>query len=264
MSHGNVVTGARKTCLADAVAMAMDVDNDPVREFIGVDYTWRRADQCVQTFQPGWALVSANKSLKQPGGLELTLLKMTLGKYVLMMSYSQDDIKYYHCAFFDSGYEWKIETHDQGWVTGRGVLKDNQADVGVHLTEDVDRESTASARAFFQGPYKIAMRIESVYLMTKVVNDDEKASCDRNDNDGRSYESDSSDDDDDDDSNQGESSDEDDDDDSSYEYFHSSSSSGECCNCSNRGPKGLPCDGPGCEDSGGTFQGKWVAFPKVE
>ena len=41
---------------------AMDIDNDQIREFIGVDYTWRRDDQCVQTFQPGLALVSALSS----------------------------------------------------------------------------------------------------------------------------------------------------------------------------------------------------------
>jgi hypothetical protein len=31
------------------------------------------------------------------------------------------------------------------------VLKDNQADVGIHYSEDVDRESVASIRGFFPG-----------------------------------------------------------------------------------------------------------------
>ena len=43
-------------------------------------------------------------------------------------------------------------------LSGRGVLKDNQADVSVHLAEESDRASTEEARAFFQTPYKVATR----------------------------------------------------------------------------------------------------------
>jgi len=177
-SHGHVVTGSRTTCLADAVAMAMQIPNGPVRVFMGEQYTWSRANECVKCFQPGWSLVSANQSLQQPGGLELTLLKQSLGKYIMMMTYFQDGIKRYHCAFFDAGEKWKREYHVKGWLFGHGVLKDNQADVGIHYSEDVDRESVASARGFFQGPYKLPMRIESVWLMSK----DKKSNHDRNDN----------------------------------------------------------------------------------
>ena len=46
---------------------------------------------------------------------------------------------------------------------GRGVLKDNQSDVPVHLAMDSDRASTEAARAFFQEPYACPMRIEAVY-----------------------------------------------------------------------------------------------------
>ena len=165
--------------------MALQIPNGPVRVFMGEQYTWSQANECVKSFQPGWSLVSANQSLQQPGGLELTLLKQALGKYIMMMTYFEDGIKLYHCAFFDAGEKWKREYHVKGWLFGHGVLKDNQADVGIHYSEDVDRESVASARGFFQGPYKVPMRIESVWLMSKVVEDDENSNHDRNDNEAR-------------------------------------------------------------------------------
>ena len=48
-------------------------------------------------------------------------------------------------------------------MRGRGVLKDNQANVLPYLAEPSDGESKEAARAFFQEPYKVPMRIEAVY-----------------------------------------------------------------------------------------------------
>jgi hypothetical protein len=55
----------------------------------------------------------------------------------------------------------------RGWIGGRDVLKDNQADVLVHLAEASDKESKVKARAFFQFPYKKTMRIELVHELVQ-------------------------------------------------------------------------------------------------
>ena len=49
-----------------------------------------------------------------------------------------------------------------GWIGGRGVLKDNQTDVLVHLAEASDANNKLAARAFFQFPYDSTIRIETV------------------------------------------------------------------------------------------------------
>ena len=63
--------------------------------------------------------------------------------------------------FYDAGYEW-----EDAKLHGRGVLKDNQCDVAVHLAMESDRESKEAARAFLQAPYKMSMRLEAIYELT--------------------------------------------------------------------------------------------------
>jgi hypothetical protein len=79
------------------------------------------------------------------------------------MRYEDEGGQKYHCAFFGSGIEWRREDIELGWLSGRGVLKDNQADVAVHLAVAADRENKEAARAFFAAPYKERMRICAVY-----------------------------------------------------------------------------------------------------
>ena len=76
-----------------------------------------------------------------------------------------ESIKRYHCALFDAGHIWKRETVERGWIVGRGVLKDNQTDVLVHLAEESDGNNEVSAREFFQSPYKCRVRIEAVHQL---------------------------------------------------------------------------------------------------
>jgi hypothetical protein len=81
------------------------------------------------------------------------------------MSYTHEGEirKRHHCALFDAGHAWKRETVEHVWICGRGVLKDNQTDVLVHLAEASDGNNKLAARSFFQFPYKCTMRIETVY-----------------------------------------------------------------------------------------------------
>jgi hypothetical protein len=95
----------------------------------------------------------------------LALLSVQSGVFILKMSYTPEGetCKRYHYALFDAGHAWKRETVEHGWICGRGVLKDNQTDVLVHLAEASDGNNKLAARSFFQFPYKCTLRIETVY-----------------------------------------------------------------------------------------------------
>ena len=106
--------------------------------------------------------------------------------------------KQYRCAFYGAGLEWVQQAHqDLGIVedlgipttastaslmgalsaqhdalsaqhdelvsSSRGVLKDDRCNVPLRLATDADRASTEAARAFFQEPYVLPMRIDEVY-----------------------------------------------------------------------------------------------------
>ena len=53
--------------------------------------------------------------------------------------------------------------HDELASSSRGVLKDDRCNAPVRLATDADRASTEAARAFFQEPYVLPMRIDEVY-----------------------------------------------------------------------------------------------------
>jgi hypothetical protein len=168
-SHGVLLSGELEDCLADAVAMALGFPQAKVRDFIGLDHTFIRAAECVRELQPGSDLVPVTQSYMKPGGIELALLSAHVGVFILRMSYTHEGetSKQHHCAIFDAGYLWKRETVERGWIEGRGVLKDNQTDVLVHLAEASEGINTVSDRSFFQFPYKCRVRIEAVYELVR-------------------------------------------------------------------------------------------------
>ena len=158
-----LVTSNRKHCLADAIAHGQEVEPQMVREGIGNDHSFARAAAYVDEAFPETALEKASARFMVGGGIELALLNARSGRFVLSMSYTLGGVKRYHCAYFEPSFAWEREDLERGWLSGSGVLKDNQADVAVHLAEAADRASTGAARAFFQAPYAVALRIEAVY-----------------------------------------------------------------------------------------------------
>jgi len=164
-SHGFLLSGNSEDCIADAVAMALGIPQAITRDFIGQDHTFICASACVRKLRPGSDLISASAKCMIAGGVELALLRFKVGLFFLKMSYTPDGEKSkgYHCALFDANLLWERDTVERGVIVGRGVLKDNQTDVLVHLAEKSDRKNQFSARAFFQYPYKCRMRIEAVY-----------------------------------------------------------------------------------------------------
>lgn len=168
-------SGAKKDCLADAIAKITGDSNKAVREFLGEDRSFNRATEYVSTTHPGWVLEDISKSmLEAPGGVAVALLNCDSGKFVLQQMYKIDGEKRYHCAALDMEVEWgpveSIDMKTKAIVVkgGRGILYDNQADVKVHLAELSDREKGA-ARKFFSDPYPNIpdMRITRVYKIVE-------------------------------------------------------------------------------------------------
>ena len=166
-SYDLLLTGDRKHCLADSVAHGLEADQDTVRHGIGEHHSFERATAYVAKAQPDVVLANASASFMNKGGIEMALLNRPTGRLILSMAYMKDDVKLYHCAYFDAGYEWTRETLEGGVVCGRGVLKDNQADVLPCLAEASDSASKEAARAFFQKPYACEMRIKAVYELVQ-------------------------------------------------------------------------------------------------
>lgn len=160
-------SGDATSCLADALAHGLEVDKHSVRAGIGDDHSFARATQYIDEAHPEWALVKSTAAFMLKGGIEKALLHAPVGRLILSVSYRcGDGVKRYHCAFYDAGFEWAHEDPESGaTLCGRGVLKDNQCDVAVHLAMESDRQSTEAARAFFQAPYALPMRIEAVYAL---------------------------------------------------------------------------------------------------
>ena len=161
---GHLVSGGRTECLADAIAHALEADKGVVRNGIGSDHSFKRAVSYIKEAFPEWVLVKNTASFMCKGGPELALLNASTGRFVLSLSYVHNGARQYHCAYFDAGFRWKRDDFQRGApLCGRGVLKDNQSDVPVHLAMDGDRASADTARAFFAAPYASIMRIEAIY-----------------------------------------------------------------------------------------------------
>ena len=88
----------------------------------------------------------------------MALPKRLTGELVLKMSCAHDGVKHHHCAFCDADLKWECR-----WISGRGVLKDNQADVLTYLAKASDASSKEAAHTYFQEPYTCKMRIKAVY-----------------------------------------------------------------------------------------------------
>ena len=145
---GTLITGGQTQCLADALAHALDVDSNEVRRGIGDGSNFLCAMAHVRDHHPNKKLIPACVSFTKPGGIKFALLDRTSGRFLLRMDYEQDNLKHHHFVFFDAGHQWKLEMPD-GWVSGHGVLKDNQVDVKPCFVEASDRANVESARAFF-------------------------------------------------------------------------------------------------------------------
>ena len=165
-----LLSGARKDCLADAVTVITHDDKLTVRTFIGDDCSFDRAVAYIATTHPHLALDDVSDiMLEAPGGVAMALLNRESGKFILQHTYTVNGKKRNHCATFEV-MEWgPVECFDlaTGEVvvkSGRGVFKDNQADVKVHLAEASDCEKCA-ARTFFAKPYPNIrdIRISRVY-----------------------------------------------------------------------------------------------------
>ena len=112
---------------------------------------------------PDQAFVQATASVMAKGCLELGLRSRRRGRFLLSMSYLHNHETFVHCAFFDAGFDWTREMLERGWIRGRGVLKDNQADVLPCLAEASTSITEEAARAFFQKPYAAKMHTLTVY-----------------------------------------------------------------------------------------------------
>ena len=163
--YGELVTGDTEHCLADALTHALGADQQAVRAGIGADHSFARAAAHVKVAHQHVALKNVSTSFMVTGGVEKALLNVPSGRFILSMSYMLDGVKKFHFALFDAGFEWTRDTLEHGWVRGRGLLKDNQADVCVHFALPSDGASKEAARAFFQDPYDVPMRIEAVYTL---------------------------------------------------------------------------------------------------
>ena len=161
--YGSLLDGDLVHCLADAIAHALDVDQNSVRHGIGEDHSFDRAIAYVSESHPDKVLVEATTSVMVKGCIELGLLSRHSGRFILSMSYLHKNETFSHYAFFDAGFEWTRETLERGWIHGRGVLKDNQADVLPSLAEASASITEEAARAFFQKPYVTKMHILTVY-----------------------------------------------------------------------------------------------------
>jgi hypothetical protein len=166
-----LVTGTLEHCLADAIAHGLGVEPTMLREGIGTDHSFERAALCVAESHPGTTLANVTARFMVTGGVELALLNSTTGRFVLSMSYVADGAKRYHCSYFEPGFTWQCDDLQRGRLSGHGVLKDNQADVPVHLALAEDRMSTKAAREFFQEPYSQVLRIEAIYGLVRTEPD---------------------------------------------------------------------------------------------
>ena len=173
-----LVTGSRKDCIADATAMATEDEFKTVRYYFGEDRSFDRAISYVAEAHPDLALDdSSDDFLNVKGGVELALLEADARRFILQQRYTVESegggrVERFHCAFFDAGLAWEKEefqpegdTYVTRVVHGRGVLKDNQADVKVNHVLDSDRESSQTARDFFAElyPSQPDIRITRVY-----------------------------------------------------------------------------------------------------
>jgi hypothetical protein len=170
MQKQQLVSGGRDHCLSDACAMLLDSCHKVARCFFGTDRSFDRAREYVIFCNSEFRLDDVStKMTNTPGGAAFALINSS-GRYVLQFIYTADDEKstpdnprLYHCAMYDGDL-----APTEGEKTYRGVLKDNQSDVGVHFAEDSDRATKEAARAFFAEPYGNRMCIARVYeLVTK-------------------------------------------------------------------------------------------------
>ena len=161
-----LITGQRHDCLADALAYATNDREADVRAFLGDDRSFERAARYVASTHPALALDDvSDELLNAKDGVEHTLLGKRTGSFILQQIYNVNGEKRYHCAFLDAGKPWRREHLELGWLTGHGVLKDNQSDVLVSLVEHSDRSNMKAARDFFHQPYpnQPDIRISRVY-----------------------------------------------------------------------------------------------------
>ena len=164
-------SGARRDCLADALAEATGDANGATRDYLGEDRSLDRARAYVAEVHPTLRLDDASSDfMNSKGGVAWALLSRTQGRFVLQQTYAEAGETKRHCTFFDAGLAWgPVEVFDEHGTrivkAGRGVFKDNQTDVKVHLAEASDRQDKLTARAFFAHPYpgRDDMRIARVY-----------------------------------------------------------------------------------------------------
>jgi hypothetical protein len=165
-----LVSGGRVHCLPDACAMLLNSCHKVARQFFGTDRSFDRAREYTVFINAEFRLADVSAQMNETvGGAAFALIKSS-GRYVLQFVYTADDEKstpdnprLYHCAMYDGDL-----APTEGEKTYRGVLKDNQSDVGVHFAEDSDRATKEAARAFFAEPYGNRMCIARVYeLVTK-------------------------------------------------------------------------------------------------
>ena len=100
--------------LADAIAHALDTDQNSVRHGISEDHSFDRAIAYASKSHPDMVLINATTSVMVNGCIELGLLSRRSGRFILSMSYQHKHETFVHYTLFDAGFEWKRETLERG------------------------------------------------------------------------------------------------------------------------------------------------------
>ena len=158
---GVLVTGDKRTCVADAVShllpsFAIEVHVDTVRTMMSDDLDqdtkFAEADKCVRQF--GLTLQRVTQRFMVKGGPELALLKST-GLFVVQLAIAldKDDKKPdKHCVAYDGA-----------------TVRDNYKYAKVKEIDSTDRASPEAARAVINSLFKnMQVRIKNVYELTRM------------------------------------------------------------------------------------------------
>ena len=158
---GVLVTGDKRTCVADAVShllpsFAIEVHVDTVRTMMSDDLDqdtkFVEADKCVRQF--GLTLQRVTQRFMVKGGPELALLKST-GLFVVQLAIAldKDDKKPdKHCVAYDGA-----------------TVRDNYKYAKVKEIDSTDRASPEAARAVINSLFKnMQVRIKNVYELVRV------------------------------------------------------------------------------------------------
>eukprot|EP00036_Acanthoecidae_sp_10tr_P009848 CAMPEP_0182923160 /NCGR_PEP_ID=MMETSP0105_2-20130417/5255_1 /TAXON_ID=81532 ORGANISM="Acanthoeca-like sp., Strain 10tr" /NCGR_SAMPLE_ID=MMETSP0105_2 /ASSEMBLY_ACC=CAM_ASM_000205 /LENGTH=435 /DNA_ID=CAMNT_0025060845 /DNA_START=54 /DNA_END=1357 /DNA_ORIENTATION=+ len=149
--------GQGGTCFPDALCHGLEAlidvtrgTSSHVRARVDSTRSLASGDLAVREVTRGkFRLANVSRMMRLKGGIDFQLLQCETGIFIITLAYWLDDSKrgkqLKHCTMFDAGRKMTLQGK-----TYRGVLKDNQHWIKVHVVEDSDRKTIEGARAFFR------------------------------------------------------------------------------------------------------------------